>query len=60
MYGYAKDSDRTDVNTQKYNCHKLVEYGIGAALKSDLQSYVKLNLENDSYDHSFFDSQLFE
>ena len=24
--GYAKNADKTDQNTQKYNCHKIAEY----------------------------------
>ena len=29
MLGYAKHADRTETNTQKFNCHKILEFGVG-------------------------------
>ena len=27
--GYAKNADKQDQNTQKYNCHKIAEFQVG-------------------------------
>ena len=29
MFGYAKDADSNQQNTQKFNCHKLSEFEVG-------------------------------
>ena len=29
LVGYAKRADKTDQNTQKYNCHKIAEFQVG-------------------------------
>lgn len=31
--GYAKGADKTDQNTQKFNCHKLAEFEVGLQIK---------------------------
>ena len=31
--GYAKGADKTDQNTQKFNCHKLAEFEVGLQVK---------------------------
>lgn len=33
MVGYAKNADKTDQNTQKYNCHKIAEFQVGLQVK---------------------------
>ena len=35
MIGYAKDSEKSGKNTQKFNCHKLNEFGVGAPMEAN-------------------------